>query len=116
MDIPGMWETARPILIAFGLKVLGAIAVFIVGRMLIGFTTRLVVGLLERQKIDPTVTRYVGSILSVALNIILVVALLGYFGVETTSFAALVAGLGIAVGAAGADSCRTSRRARSFSC
>ena len=48
----------------------------------------------------PTVTRYVASILSVALNIILVVAILGYFGVETTSFAALVAGLGIAVGAA----------------
>jgi small conductance mechanosensitive channel len=100
MDIPGMWETARPILITFGLKILGAIAVFIVGRMLIGFATRLVVGLLERQKIDPTVTRYVGSILSVALNIILIVALAGYFGVETTSFAALVAGLGIAVGAA----------------
>ncbi len=100
MDIPGMWETARPVLITFGLKVLGAIAVFIVGRMLIGFASRLVVGVLERQEVDPTVTRYVASILSVALNIILVVAILGYFGVETTSFAALVAGLGIAIGAA----------------
>ena len=44
--------------------------------------------------------RYIGSVITVALNIILVVAILGYFGVETTSFAALVAGLGIAVGAA----------------
>ena len=92
MDIQGMWETARPMLITFGLKALGAIAVFIVGRMLIGFASRLVVGVLERQKVDATVTRYVASILSVALNIILVVAILGYFGVETTSFAALVAG------------------------
>jgi small conductance mechanosensitive channel len=41
-----------------------------------------------------------GSFLSVALNIILVVAILGYFGVETTSFAALVAGIGVAIGAA----------------
>src|SRR6185503_19373381 len=41
-----------------------------------------------------------GSLISVALNIILVVAILGYFGVETTSFAALVAGLGVAIGAA----------------
>src|SRR4029453_5172334 len=65
-----------------------------------GFATRLVVSVLERQKVDATVTRYVASILGVALNIILVVAILGYFGVETTSFAALVAGLGIAVGAA----------------
>ena len=44
--------------------------------------------------------RYIGSIITVALNIVLVVAILGYFGVETTLFAALVAGLGIAVGAA----------------
>jgi small conductance mechanosensitive channel len=40
------------------------------------------------------------SFITVALNIILVVAILGYFGVETTSFAALVAGAGVAIGAA----------------
>jgi small conductance mechanosensitive channel len=100
MDVVGMMETAKPILIGFGLKVLGAIAAYIVGRMLIRFASSLVIKALERQKVDPTVTRYVGSILGVVLNIILVVAILGYFGVETTSFAALVAGIGIAVGAA----------------
>lgn len=100
MDIPGAIETARPILIAFSLKILGAIAAYIVGRMLIGLASTLVIKALERQKIEPTVIRYIGSIITVALNIILVVAILGYFGVETTSFAALVAGLGIAVGAA----------------
>jgi hypothetical protein len=42
MDIPGMFESTRPILIAFGLKVLGAIAAYIVGRMLIGFASNLV--------------------------------------------------------------------------
>jgi small conductance mechanosensitive channel len=44
--------------------------------------------------------RYVGSFLTVTLNIVLVVAILGYFGVQTTTFAALVAGIGIAIGAA----------------
>ena len=100
MDIPGMFESARPILIAFGLKVVGAIAAYIIGRMLIGFASKLVMKAMERQKVEPTVIRYIGSIITVALNIVLVVAILGYFGVETTSFAALVAGLGIAVGAA----------------
>jgi len=100
MDIPGMIETTRPMLIAFGLKVLGAIAAYIIGRALIGFASKLVMQALERQKVEPTVIRYIGSIITVALNIILVVAILGYFGVETTSFAALVAGLGVAVGAA----------------
>ena len=55
---------------------------------------------MQRQKVDPTLMRYLGNILSVALNIILVVGILGYCGIETTSFAALVAGVGIAVGAA----------------
>jgi small conductance mechanosensitive channel len=100
MDFAAFFETARPMLVAFGLKLAGAIAAYIVGRILIGFATTLVTKALERQEVDPTVIRYVGSILSVALNVILVVAILGYFGVETTSFAALVAGLGIAVGAA----------------
>jgi small conductance mechanosensitive channel len=100
MDIPAMFETARPIVIAFGLKVIGAIIAYIVGRMLIGFASGLVMKALERQKVEPTIVRYIGTIISVALNVILVVAILGYFGVETTSFAALVAGLGLAVGAA----------------
>lgn len=90
----------QDIAIAFGLKVLGALVVWIIGRWLIGIAINLLHSGLTRQKVDPTLTRYVGSIVAVALNIILVVAILGYFGVETTSFAALVAGVGIAVGAA----------------
>ncbi|MFO1304705.1 MAG: mechanosensitive ion channel family protein [Burkholderiales bacterium] len=100
MDVVAMWDSARPALIAFGLKVLGAIAAYIVGRILIGVASNLVVSILEKQKVEPTVIRYIGSFVTVALNVILVVAILGYFGVETTSFAALVAGLGVAIGAA----------------
>ena len=100
MDVTQMLETASPIIVAFGLKVLGALVVFFVGRWLISHAAGLVTRLMDRQQVDPTLTRYTGSIIVVALNIILVVAILGYFGVETTSFAALVAGLGVAIGAA----------------
>jgi small conductance mechanosensitive channel len=100
MDIERMIETASTQLTTFGLKVLGAIAVWIVGRWLIGMTIRLISAALTRQQVDPTLLRYIGNIVSVALNIVLVVAILGYFGVETTSFAALVAGMGVAIGAA----------------
>lgn len=62
MDVPGMLETAKPLLIAFGLKLLGAIAAYIVGRMLIGFASHFVTRALERQKVEPTVIRYVGSV------------------------------------------------------
>ncbi len=100
MDLSNLYETSKPILIAFGLKVLGALAIFIVGRWLIGLITSLTTKALERQKVEPTVIRYLGNTIAVALNILLVIGILGYFGVETTSFAALIAALGIAIGAA----------------
>jgi small conductance mechanosensitive channel len=83
-----------------GIKIAAALAFWIGGRWLIGLIGRLLQEVLQRQKVDPTLMRYVGNILAVALNIVLVVSILGYFGVETTSFAALVAGVGIAIGAA----------------
>jgi small conductance mechanosensitive channel len=100
MDIGNLIETSKPVAIALVVKVLGALAIYIVGRMLIGMVTTLITKALERQKIEPTVIRYVASAISVLLNVMLVVGILGYFGVETTSFAALLAALGIAIGAA----------------
>ena len=83
-----------------GLKILAAIAFWIIGRWLIGLAGRMLQRVLEKQQVDPTLMRYIGSFLAVTLNIVLVVAILGYFGVQTTTFAALVAGIGIAIGAA----------------
>ena len=100
MDFGNLIENARPVVVAFGLKVLGALALYIIGRWLIGIVGTLITKSLERQKIEPTVIRYIASTVNVALNILLVVGILGYFGIETTSFAALLAALGIAIGAA----------------
>ena len=88
------------IVVGVGLKVLGAIAVWVIGRWLIGLAMRLLAAGLNRQHVDATLVRYLISFLTIALNVILVVAILGYFGLETTSFAALLAGVGLAVGAA----------------
>ena len=85
---------------AIGTKIVGAIIIWFVGRWLIGLAGRMINKAFERQQWDPSLTRYIGNFVTVALNIILVVAILGYFGVETTTFAALVAGVGIAIGAA----------------
>lgn len=83
-----------------GLQILGAIALYIIGRWLISMVVHAVQRVLSKQRIEPTVLRFVGNTLSVALNITLVVAILGYFGVQTTSFAALIAAMGLAVGMA----------------
>ena len=93
-------QTVTTMLTAVGLKILGAIAIWIIGRWLIAFALRLIGGPLTKQRIDPTLARYIQSTTAVLLNIVLVVAILGFFGVETTSFAALLAAAGVAVGMA----------------
>jgi small conductance mechanosensitive channel len=100
MDFNQIMETITTLAIAFGLKALGAIVVWVIGRYLIGLAVRLVSAALEKQKVDPTVLRYLGTVVSVTLNVVLVVAILGYFGVETTTFAAVLASAGVAIGLA----------------
>lgn len=89
-----------PIVAAFAGKLLLAVVLWAVGRRLIVFATSLLRRALTIREIEVTVTKYLCSALAVVLNIALVVALLGYFGIETTSFAALFAAAGIAIGAA----------------
>ncbi len=81
-------------------KVLAAIAFWIVGRWLIGRVISLMQAAMNRNNVDPTLTKYLGSIVAIALNIALVLGILGYFGIQTTSFAAMLAGAGVAIGAA----------------
>lgn len=89
-----------PLLIAYAVKVLGAIVLWFVGRWLIRSALKLVGRALARQNFDRTLVGYIQSAGAILLNVVLVVALLGYFGVETASFAALLVGLGLAIGAA----------------
>jgi small conductance mechanosensitive channel len=99
MDIHAVAQSAVPLLTQFGLKVIGAIILWVIGRKLIALGRRLVVRSLK-YPFDQTVATYIGTAVSVVLNIALIIAILGFFGIETTSFAALMAGVGIAIGAA----------------
>jgi small conductance mechanosensitive channel len=103
MDISNMGHLAQQgygLLIALGIKVLEALALWIVGRWLIGFSVNMIGRAMTRQKIDPTLIRYINNTVAAILNIVLVIAILGFFGVETTSFAALIAAAGVAIGMA----------------
>ena len=100
VNLSAMMQTVITILTTVGLKLLGAIAIWIVGRWLIGLALRMIGSALGKQKVDPTLIRYIDSALAALLNIVLVIAMLGFFGVETTSFAALIAAAGVAIGMA----------------
>ena len=83
-----------------GFKLLAAIAFWVIGRWLIGMALRMLQAGLEKQKVDPTLMRYIGSVVTVTLNVLLVIGILGYFGIQTTTFAALIAAGGVAIGMA----------------
>ena len=53
---------------------------------------------MNRNRVDPTLTKYLGSIIAITLNVALVLGIMGFFGIQTTSFAALLAGAGLAIG------------------
>ena len=100
MDLNALVQNASLTLLALGWKLAGAVALWLVGRWLISYAIRLAGQALEKQQRDVTLTRYAQTALRIVLNIALIVALLGFFGVETTSFAALLAAGGVAIGVA----------------
>ena len=95
-----MIENAKLTLMAVAWKVAGALVLWIVGRWLINFAVRLISRALARNQFDPTLSRYLQTGVAMVLNIALIVAILGFFGVETTTFAALLAAGGVAIGVA----------------
>jgi small conductance mechanosensitive channel len=100
VDLTRVIDTIKTAFLAFGLKAISAIVIWIVGRWLIGVISSLLRRALNARHIDHTITTYIINTLVVALNIFLAMAILGRFGVETTSFAALLAGAGLAIGTA----------------
>ncbi len=93
-------DAVSALIVPFLFKLVGAAALWIVGGWLIGLALRLLKRFFRQGALESTLVNYLLSIIGVLLRVVLIVAILGFFGVETTSFAALLAGAGIAIGAA----------------
>jgi small conductance mechanosensitive channel len=100
MDLNTVSQNATATLMAVGWKLAGAVALWLAGRWLIGLALRLLGRTLTVQHFDVTLARYLQTALRILLNVALIVAILGFFGVETTTFAALIAAGGVAIGVA----------------
>ena len=85
---------------ALGWTLIKALLVFIVGRFLISMINKLVQRVLLKRKIDPSIKTFVGSLIHIILMILLIISVVGAFGVQTASFAALLASAGVAIGMA----------------
>lgn len=86
--------------ISTGKQIISAIIIFLIGRLLISIVNKLVAKLLARRHVDAGVQTFVKSFVNIMLTILLIVAIISKLGVDTTSFAALLASAGVAIGMA----------------
>ncbi|MCD7710713.1 MAG: mechanosensitive ion channel [Porphyromonadaceae bacterium] len=84
-------------LLSFGLKLVGAIVVFFLGRWLLRKFSGFIVHALARHRVDPSVQSFLRSFINITLMLVLVVLVVGIFGINTASFIALFASAGVAV-------------------
>lgn len=83
-----------------GKSILVALLIYIVGRFLVSLLNKLLTKALERRNLDPTIKTFLQSFVNILLTVLLIVAVVSALGVNTTSFAALLASVGVAAGMA----------------
>ena len=86
--------------VQFGIKVLAALAIYIVGAWFIRCIKKLLNKIFEKKKTEKTVASFIISLVTLILTALLIVAAIGALGINTTSFAALLAAVGVALGMA----------------
>ncbi|MBN1436141.1 MAG: mechanosensitive ion channel [Sedimentisphaerales bacterium] len=84
----------------YGMDVISAIAILIVGRIVAGIARGLLKKLLVRSRVDETLVTFVTKVVYVALMVFIIIAAVGKLGVQTTSFVAVIGAAGLAVGLA----------------
>jgi small conductance mechanosensitive channel len=82
----------------YGLKVVGAIIILILGRIAAGLGRRIVRRALEKAKTDPSIITFVGHFIYFLILVFAVLAALAKFGIQTTSFVAILGAAGFAIG------------------
>ncbi len=99
-DPEGFWQIFIDKVTQFGLKVLAALVIFVVGIFLIRWVKSILKRVFDRRDTEPTIASFVTSFVSISLTVLLVVISVSTLGVDTTSLAALLAAGGLAIGMA----------------
>src|SRR4051794_23532724 len=87
-------------ILAFAPSLIGALIVLIVGLWLISLVDKMLGRIMASRHYDLSLQNFLLSLFKVMLNVLLIISVAGMIGINTTSFAALIAGAGIAIGAA----------------
>jgi small conductance mechanosensitive channel len=95
-----MGQKLVPVLMHFGLKLLLCVVVYIVGRKVIKALHKVTDKMMSNKEFDPSVASFIRSLINIALTVILIYMIVSILGITTTSFVALFASIGVALGMA----------------
>ena len=84
----------------FGIKIIAAVAILIIGRMVAKILQKLIVKVMDKRKVDKTISTFASSMVFSALYIFVILAALSQVGIQTTSFMAIIGAAGLAIGLA----------------
>lgn len=99
-DKVGIGEETVSLIVAYGARIIGVILILFAALMVAGWAKRAVVHRLTKVGFDTTLTKFLGSMTRWVIVIFAILGCLGIFGVETTSFAAVIGGASLAIGLA----------------
>jgi len=97
-NLQSIVDQAPQIIVAYGIKILLAIAVYIVGKWLARMLTNLLHKGLTARNVDPTICQFTRNIAYYALITMVIIAALGQLGIQTASFVAIIGAAGLAIG------------------
>ena len=100
MDSSNILPKLQELVAFYGLKIVAAIVIFIVGRWVARALKRLTVRMMTKAEIDETLISFVGNLTYVVLLIFVIIAALNQLGIQTTSFIAIIGAAGLAIGLA----------------
>lgn len=100
MDLQAFLDAYGPLLIEYAVSLAGALVLLIVAFLAAGWARRVTTRGLQRASFDATLTKFFATLARYTVLIVAVLAVLGIFGVQTTSFAAVIAAAGLAIGLA----------------
>ena len=97
---PGMLDKIEPYIRHLGINILTAVVIFFLGKKVAQVLTLGAVKMMEASKFDETLIKFLKSLVYIGLMVVVIIAALGALGINTTSFAAILAAAGLAVGMA----------------
>lgn len=99
-ELESVWQSFVEGSITLGGRIVGAMIILVIGKLIINWLNRLFAALLTKQRVEPSVQSFLKSTVNILLLVMLALAVIGKLGVEITGFAALLASAGVAIGMA----------------